>query len=94
VITLCPVHQRYKQLGALCDELLDWCEPPECELSLPSLRAGQNFSLELIAAGAEGQTVRPYTSRRRRGMPACCGNAINKNVTEEDLLTSCRVALR
>ncbi|MBR2716967.1 MAG: TIGR03960 family B12-binding radical SAM protein, partial [Oscillospiraceae bacterium] len=37
----------YRELGALCDGLLEWCEPRSVSLSLPSLRA-DNFSLALM----------------------------------------------
>ena len=79
----------YKQLGSLCDELLDWCEPRNVSLSLPSLRA-DNFSMELMQRVQKvrrtGLTFAPEAGSQR------LRDAINKNVTEEDLLNSCRVA--
>ena len=79
----------YKQLGELCDGLLDWCEPRNVSLSLPSLRA-DNFSMELMQrvqkVRRSGLTFAPEAGSQR------LRDAINKNVTEEDLLRSCRVA--
>ena len=79
----------FKELGALCDGLLDWCEPRSVSLSLPSLRA-DNFSLDLM------QRVQKV---RRSGLPFAqeagtqrLRDVINKNVTEEDLLNACRTA--
>ena len=37
----------YKELPELADGLLDWCEPRNISLQLPSLRA-DNFSVELM----------------------------------------------
>jgi radical SAM family uncharacterized protein len=79
----------YKELGALCDGLLDWCEPRSVSLSLPSLRA-DNFSLELMQrvqkVRRSGLTFAPEAGTQR------LRDVINKNVTEEDLLNACRTA--
>ncbi len=79
----------YKELGALCDGLLDWCEPRSVSLSLPSLRA-DNFSLELMQrvqkVRRSGLTFAPEAGTQR------LRDVINKNVTEEDLLNACRMA--
>ena len=79
----------YKQLLTLCDGLLEWCEPQKTNLSLPSLRA-DNFSMELMDRASKvrksGLTFAPEAGSQR------LRDAINKNVTEEDLLESCRVA--
>ena len=79
----------YRPLEGLCDGLLDWCEPHKVSLSLPSLRA-DNFSMGLMErlqhVRKSGLTFAPEAGTQR------LRDAINKNVTEEDLLTSCRTA--
>lgn len=79
----------YRPLETLCDGLLDWCEPRNVSLSLPSLRA-DNFSMELMhrlqRVRKSGLTFAPEAGTQR------LRDAINKNVTEEDLLRSCRTA--
>ena len=79
----------YEQLYELCDGLMDWCEPRRINLSLPSLRA-DNFSAELMErvqkVRKSGLTFAPEAGSQR------LRDAINKNVTEEDLLNTCRVA--
>ena len=79
----------YRPLEHLCDGLLDWCEPNRVSLSLPSLRA-DNFSLGLMErvqhVRKSGLTFAPEAGTQR------LRDAINKNVTEADLLRSCRTA--
>jgi len=79
----------YRPLSALCDGLLTYCEPRDISLSLPSLRA-DNFSMDIMRrvqkVRKSGLTFAPEAGTQR------LRDAINKNVTEEDLLESCRVA--
>ena len=79
----------YRELPALCDGLLDWCEPRSVSLSLPSLRA-DNFSMDIMhrvqKVRKSGLTFAPEAGSQR------LRDAINKNVLEEDLLRSCQVA--
>ena len=79
----------YKHLLPLCDSLLDWCEPNHVSLSLPSLRA-DNFSIDLMEKVQKvrktGLTFAPEAGTQR------LRDVINKNVREEDLLDSCRIA--
>jgi radical SAM family uncharacterized protein len=79
----------YRELFGLCDGLLDWCEPRNISLSLPSLRA-DNFSMELMKKVQKvrktGLTFAPEAGSQR------LRDAINKNVTQEDLLETCRIA--
>ena len=79
----------YRQLGALCDGLLDYCRPRGISLSLPSLRA-DNFSMDIMQRVQQvrksGLTFAPEAGTQR------LRDVINKNVTEEDLLNSCRIA--
>ena len=80
----------YPDLLPLCDGLLEWCEPHKVNLALPSLRA-DNFSMNLMeklqrGGRKSGLTFAPEAGSQR------LRDAINKNVTEEDLLNSCRTA--
>lgn len=79
----------YRSLGGLCDGLLEYCEPRSIGLSLPSLRA-DNFSMEIMhkiqKTRKSGLTFAPEAGSQR------LRDAINKNVTEEDLLNTCRLA--
>lgn len=79
----------YRCLSELCDELLDYCEPRSIGLSLPSLRA-DNFSMDIMhriqKTRKSGLTFAPEAGSQR------LRDAINKNVTEEDLLHTCRLA--
>jgi len=79
----------YKQINELCDGLLEWCEPNNTNLSLPSLRA-DNFSMELMnkvqKVRKSGLTFAPEAGTQR------LRDAINKNVREEDLENTCRIA--
>ena len=79
----------YRPLPALCDGLLEYCEPRSIGLSLPSLRA-DNFSMELME---KLQKVRKSgLTFAVEGGSQRLRDAINKNVTEEDLLHTCRIA--
>ncbi len=79
----------YRRLEPLCDGLLDWCEPNKVSLSLPSLRA-DNFSAGLMErlqhVRKSGLTFAPEAGTQR------LRDAINKNVTEQEVLRSCRTA--
>lgn len=79
----------YRPLPEICDGLLDYCEPHSISLSLPSLRA-DNFSMDIMSRVQKvrkgGLTFAPEAGSQR------LRDAINKNVREEDLLHSCRLA--
>ncbi|SBW05504.1 Radical SAM domain protein [uncultured Eubacteriales bacterium] len=79
----------YRYLEQLCDGLVSFCEPNGVNLSLPSLRA-DNFSMGLMhrlqRGKKSGLTFAPEAGTQR------LRDAINKNVTEEDILNSCAVA--
>jgi radical SAM family uncharacterized protein len=79
----------YRCLSELCDELLEYCEPRSIGLSLPSLRA-DNFSIDIMhriqKTRKSGLTFAPEAGSQR------LRDAINKNVREEDLLNTCRLA--
>ncbi|MBQ7692859.1 MAG: TIGR03960 family B12-binding radical SAM protein [Oscillospiraceae bacterium] len=79
----------YRPLPALCDGLLDYCESRSIGLSLPSLRA-DNFSMEIME---KLQKVRKSgLTFAVEGGSQRLRDAINKNVTEEDLLHTCAIA--
>ena len=79
----------YQHLGTVCDGLLEFCEPRSIGVSLPSLRA-DNFSMELME---KLQRVRKSgLTFAVEGGSQRLRDAINKNVTEEDLLNTCRIA--
>ncbi len=79
----------YRQLKEVCDGLLAYCEERSISISLPSLRA-DNFSMELMdrlqRVRKSGLTFAVEGGSQR------LRDAINKNVTEEDLLNTCRIA--
>ena len=79
----------YRCLSELCDDLRGYCEPRSIGLSLPSLRA-DNFSMDIMhriqKTRKSGLTFAPEAGSQR------LRDAINKNVTEEDLLHTCRLA--
>lgn len=79
----------YRQLNQLCDGMLEYCESRSIGLSLPSLRA-DNFSMELMQ---KLQKVRKSgLTFAVEGGSQRLRDAINKNVTEEDLLHTCAIA--
>ena len=79
----------YPHLVELCDDLEDFCTQRHVTLALPSLRA-DNFSMALMERLQKGRktglTFAPEAGTQR------LRDAINKNLTEEDLLESCRRA--
>ena len=79
----------YRKLSETCDGLLEYCEMRSIGVSLPSLRA-DNFSMELMErlqrVRKSGLTFAVEGGSQR------LRDAINKNVTEEDLLNTCRIA--
>lgn len=79
----------FRELTDLCDDLEGFCAQKHLNLSLPSLRA-DNFSMALMERLQKGRktglTFAPEAGTQR------LRDAINKNLTEEDLLASCRRA--
>lgn len=79
----------YRQLPGLCDGLLDYCQSRSIGLSLPSLRA-DNFSVEIME---KLQKVRKSgLTFAVEGGSQRLRDAINKNVTDEDVLNTCKIA--
>ena len=79
----------HSQLEELLDDLNEWAPKEHVSLSLPSLRM-DNFSQSLIEKTTKvrksGLTFAPEAGTQR------LRDVINKNVTQEDLLQSCRTA--
>jgi len=76
----------YRQLKALTDEMIPYCVQNHVNLSVPSLRA-DNFSRELMqklqTVRKSGLTFAPEAGTQR------LRDAINKNLTEEEILATC-----
>ncbi len=79
----------YRRLPELLDGLLAYCEERSIGVSLPSLRA-DNFSIDIMQrlqkVRKSGLTFAVEGGSQR------LRDAINKNVTEEDLLNTCAIA--
>ena len=76
----------YRQLKELTDEMIPYCQSHRINLSVPSLRA-DNFSRELMqklqTLRKSGLTFAPEAGTQR------LRDVINKNLTEEEILTTC-----
>ena len=79
----------YRQLPELTDMLIPYCKDHRINLSVPSLRA-DNFSRELMQ---KLQTLRKsgLTFAAEAGTQRL-RDVINKNLTEEEILSSCAIA--
>lgn len=79
----------YSNIEPLLDELLSFTEGEHINLSLPSLRI-DNFSEELLErikrVRKSGLTFAPEAGTQR------LRDVINKNVTEDEVMNSCRIA--
>ncbi len=76
----------YRELPQLTDQLIPYCKDHKINLSVPSLRA-DNFSRELMmklqTLRKSGLTFAPEAGTQR------LRDVINKNLTEEEILTTC-----
>ena len=76
----------YRGLKELTDEMIPYCRENHISLSVPSLRA-DNFSRELMeklqTGKKSGLTFAPEAGTQR------LRDVINKNLTEEEILTTC-----
>lgn len=76
----------YRELKDLTDAMIPYCESHRINLSVPSLRA-DNFSRELMqklqTLRKSGLTFAPEAGTQR------LRDVINKNLTEEEILTTC-----
>ena len=79
----------YRGLKELTDQLIPYCAEHKVNLSVPSLRA-DNFSRELMeklqTVRKSGLTFAPEAGTQR------LRDVINKNLTEDEILTTCRNA--
>ena len=79
----------YRGLKELTDQMIPYCADHKINLSVPSLRA-DNFSRELVeklqTVRKSGLTFAPEAGTQR------LRDVINKNLTEEEILTTCRNA--
>lgn len=80
----------YPDLLPLCDGLMDFCTPNQVNMSLPSLRA-DSFSMQLMERLQQGGRKSGLTFAPEAGSQRL-RDAINKNLTEDDLLNACRTA--
>lgn len=89
-LSLCSLSSSdYTKITELLEELLGWASPQKINIALPSLRI-DNFSDELKEKLAlvrrSGLTFAAEAGTQRMR------NVINKNITEEEILTTCRKA--
>lgn len=79
----------YSQVVPMLRELNSWAKPENVSLSLPSLRVdgfSDDILNEIKTVRKSGLTFAPEAGSQR------LRNAINKNVFEDELMTTCRVA--
>lgn len=89
-VSLCSLSTSdYTQINGLLTELFDWTVEEKVNIALPSLRA-DNFPVELMEKLTEvrrsGLTFAPEAGTQR------LRDAINKNVTQEEVLATVRKA--
>lgn len=81
----------YRGIEPLLNKLLSWTEKENVSLALPSLRI-DNFSDELLEkikhVRKSGLTFAPEAGTQR------LRDVINKNITEEEILNTCRTAFK
>ena len=81
----------YRQLEPLLQKMLLWCEKESVNIALPSLRI-DNFSEELLqkisSVRKSGLTFAPEAGTQR------LRDVINKNVTEEEVMHTCKTAFQ
>ncbi len=79
----------YREIEPLLNKMLSWSEPEHVSLALPSLRI-DNFSEELLekisSVRKSGLTFAPEAGTQR------LRDVINKNITEEEIINTCRTA--
>ena len=79
----------FEHLDELADSLLTYCVPQHIDISLPSLRV-DNFTKDLLekmqSVRKSGLTFAPEAGTQR------LRDVINKNVTEEEIMNTCRIA--
>ncbi len=76
----------YRQLDKLIDSLLSWTEEKRVNLSLPSMRIDtfyEQLMEKVMSVRKSGLTFAPEAGTQR------LRDVINKNITEEDIMTAC-----
>jgi radical SAM family uncharacterized protein len=79
----------YTEIDKLVDKLLEWTEDKKISLSLPSMRIDAFYSElmnKVMSVRKSGLTFAPEAGTQR------LRDVINKNITEEEILKSCRMA--
>ncbi|MBE6884769.1 MAG: TIGR03960 family B12-binding radical SAM protein [Ruminococcaceae bacterium] len=89
-LSLCSLSTSdYSNIEPLLDQLLDWTAEDKVSLSLPSLRIDK-FSKEVLdrisLLKKNGLTFAPEAGTQRMR------DIINKNITEDEILRTCRIA--
>lgn len=89
-VSLCSLSTSdYKELSRLLEQMLEWTDGDHVNISLPSLRI-DNFPEELLkkiqSVRKSGLTFAPEAGTQRMR------DVINKNITEEEILGTSRVA--
>lgn len=89
-VSLCSLSTSdYTRLDTLLTDLLDWSVPEKVNISLPSLRADnfpESLMSRLTAVRRSGLTFAPEAGTQR------LRDAINKNITEDEILEAARKA--
>lgn len=79
----------YKQLDKLIDMMLTWTDDKQINISLPSMRIDafyEQLMKKVMSVRKSGLTFAPEAGTQR------LRDVINKNITEEDIMTGCRKA--
>ncbi len=79
----------YKGLDPLIDRLLQWTDDKKVSLSLPSMRIDafyEQLMKKVMSVRKSGLTFAPEAGTQR------LRDVINKNITEEEIMTACRKA--
>ena len=91
-LSLCSLSTSdYSEIEPLLNDLISDCEAQKINLSLPSLRVdnfSENLAEKLAKVRRSGLTFAPEAGTQR------LRDAINKNVTEEELMNTCRKAFQ
>ncbi len=79
----------YREIKQLLEEMLSWSEPNKISIALPSLRI-DNFPKELLekvqSVRKSSLTFAPEAGTQR------LRDVINKNITEDEILSTCKMA--
>ena len=79
----------YSEIDKLVDKLLSWTENEKISLSLPSMRIDafyEELMKKVMSVRKSGLTFAPEAGTQR------LRDVINKNITEEEMLSACKMA--